>query len=241
MVRIEKPEEEYISERLEEFRGNNWIGRPEDSVEFEVTGENYPLKAPGVVSLNNHLTQPILVAGFRGVTEEDYNDLKDSEKDIVREIDEELIDNEFYPVPDRMDKIYDELGIPYQVETFNVEFGEISETIEDALLLERGLDERDDFQIKSAVVSGKASGNDLKEAYENLQENTSLTINFQYNPSENPDIVDFGSITVEPEGYIVNTPGITGPAELGINLRIQQIYLDYVESDEARLDFPVLK
>lgn len=240
-MQLKEPDEEELYEALEEFRGTGWIGRPEDSVEFELTGRNYPLKAPGVISLNNHLENPILAAGFRGVSVDEYNDLKESKIDAVQQVEKELIENEFYPIADRLDKIYEAIDIPYEIETFDVVFDDISDTITDALLIEKGFSENEEFQVESVVISGTASGDDLEDAYGALQKNTSLSINFQYNSSENPDIIDFGSISLGNEGYSVNTPGITGPADLEINLKIQQIYLDYVENDEVTSDLSAMK
>jgi len=187
MVRIKSPSQAQLEKAEEEFKDllhdSNWIGSPEKSVEVLVSGKKSPLYGNSVLAVEPYLGDTHVIASFRSVSSEDYNDLLRENSRKVHRVNEDFAGNDFYFEADRLGEINRKLGIsPFSNYVFEADFKALNEDFYNALLFEKVVSDKDVFEITQGGISGQSRGENVSDTFEQVQKNLSVNVELNYMP-----------------------------------------------------------
>lgn len=203
MLRADNPDLERL-ERAEQTaldyfeREGRWLGEGiKSSLAMGVSSETSPLSGDGFYQLEPYLFSPQIWVSFRSVSQEDFDSIL--EKEPAEKVDEELSSIDKFTGVERLEMIYNSARREILRSNFSFDgtFKGMEPLKEEAKRHEEVLFERDDFEIKSVSLTGRASGDNVSEVYECFQEDLEYKINVEYSVSD--DVVEdsvFASIVL---------------------------------------------
>ena len=123
----------------------------------------------------------------RGVSDEEYSELRAENTGKMRRVGDKFLGTNFYFEGDKLEEAYHKLGIePFSNYVFDVEFEGVVEDFSNALLFEKAVADENSLQVNQGSLSARSSGGTISDTFDTVQDNLSVEVRLEYLAGTDP-------------------------------------------------------
>lgn len=207
--------EELHAEAVDGFREDNWIGKPQNSVEMHLVGDRQSLAATSYNRLEPYLDDLYLLAISLDKTADEIHERRKqntgSIQRLYRQFSRGVSDHHLY-LRSFFDTISDQGDISAEFNYFPAEVRNLDHYSEKVLEAELSIRDINDCEVDVVSFNVTSKEDTVEEAYEDLDSSLLFQIHFSY---EDPEAVSAYENYMRENNFTVRSDAVPGFIDIG--------------------------